>query len=165
MQSYADDWTMFVNVARLCDWHTLPRRLGFTRLHPTQSVGDYNGLFIFGAMINAWFGGRPLIERKNEPDILTELGRCGPIYRNMIQDCFWTAIYRGNVRLAFLTRAAGRLLLPRGRDRLYALIPPQITWRFERYVLGMHLPEVPAPRPSDKLVVEEDEALPHQLAK
>lgn len=32
-QTCAEDWTMFVNVAREAEWHVLPRRLAFLRIH------------------------------------------------------------------------------------------------------------------------------------
>ena len=38
MQSYGEDWTMFLNVARLTECHTIPRWLGFARLHSLQST-------------------------------------------------------------------------------------------------------------------------------
>jgi len=32
------------------------------------------------------------------------------------------------------------LLLPDKKDWLYAMTPPQITWRWERHVQGKHKP-------------------------
>ncbi|MGD0541920.1 MAG: glycosyltransferase family A protein [Tepidisphaeraceae bacterium] len=146
MQGYADDWTMFLNVARFAEWHTLDRRLGFTRLHETQSPGELNGLIIFAAQINAWFAGRSMPHRTTAAEMLMELSNYGLIYRRSLQGCFWEAIYSRNWRLAGLVRAAGRMLLPRRRDRLFMLIPPQVTWRYERYILGLHIEPYAPPR-------------------
>ena len=40
-QTTADDWSFFLNIARLAEWHTLPRRLGFQRLHSAQATGCF----------------------------------------------------------------------------------------------------------------------------
>ncbi len=139
MQAYGDDWTMFVNVARLCEWHTLPQALGFTRLHRSQSTLEgYNAIYTLAGILNAWYGGRPLQGHVLGQEVLRELEKYGPVYREAIQDSFWSAIRRGQFGLARLIRSAGRMLLPRATDRLYTLVPPQITWRWERAFMGMH---------------------------
>lgn len=139
MQAYGDDWTMFVNVARLTEWHTLPMALGFTRLHKTQSTFEvFNAMFTLSGMVNAWYGGRPMPDRLAAMEMIRELKKYGPIYREAVQDCFWSAIRKRQFRVAMMIRSAGSLLLPRVWDRIYMLLPPPLTWRWEYYFLGMH---------------------------
>ena len=140
MQSRGEDWTFFLNVARFAEWHTIPRRLGFTRLHPVQQTNTDpdGGVLILAGIINAWYTGRPLIQRCPGLSFRPALSRYGKTYRNQAQLFHWAALRRGHFRTAALVRAAAKLLLPRWQDYLYVLIPPQITWRWERYVLGMH---------------------------
>jgi glycosyltransferase involved in cell wall biosynthesis len=139
MQTCGDDWTMFVNVARLCEWYTVPQRLGFTRLHSAQNTVDpWNGLYTLVGMANAWLTGSPLKCRVEIEAALQELAQFGPVYRQAIQGYFWGAIRSGNLRLARMIRANAQLLLPKTCDFLYVHVPPQITWRWERYFLGMH---------------------------
>ena len=139
MQSYTEDWTMFVNVARLTQWHTLPRRLGFTRLHIGQSSADMsNVISVLCGQVNAWYGGRPMPHRTRGLDMVRELKTYGTVYRAGVQGYLWNLIWNGHFRLAAIVYRLGWLLLPRLRDRAYALTPPQVTWRWERYVLGRH---------------------------
>lgn len=139
MQAYGEDWTMFVNVARMTEWHTLPERLGFSRLHDGQSTGDSsNALFILAGLINAWCGGRPMPHRLAGSELLRELAAYGCEYRVVVQGCLWQALRAGDFNTASLVRSLSRVLLPRRKDRFYAFLPPPITWRVERYILGMH---------------------------
>jgi glycosyltransferase involved in cell wall biosynthesis len=143
MQAYTDDWTLFVNIARLTEWHTLPRRLGFQRLHRNQSSAAdaanlYNVLNILCGQVNAWYGGRPMPHRIRGLQMINELALYGPVYRSEVQGYLWHLIRCGHFRLALIAYRLGRLLLPRMRDRAFALTPPQLTWRWERYVLGKH---------------------------
>lgn len=138
-QNAGEDWLFFLNVARLTEWHTLPQALAFHRLHTSNLTADStNGLKVLAGLSATWHSGRPLPEPCAFPAYLEMLTTCGPIYRRMAQEYFWGAVRRGHFRLARLILLCGYLLLPRLRDRLYVLIPPQITWRWERYVLGMH---------------------------
>lgn len=140
MQSRGEDWTFFLNVARITEWHTLPQRLGFTRMHARQQSGadPEGGVLLLAGIINAWYTGRPLIQNAKGLSFHPSLTRCGGAYRHHAQVFHWAALRQLRLRLAGLIRAEARLLLPRWRDYAYVLIPPQITWRWERYVLGMH---------------------------
>ena len=138
-QTNGEDWALFLNVARLCEWETLPRRLAFMRLHraqDTHNLGD--GLIVLAGQVGAWFTGRPLVEHVPGLAFLNRLAQYGRAYRQNIQGCLWRAIRRGNFREASLIRACARLLLVRWRDWFYIHVPPPITWRWERYVLGRH---------------------------
>lgn len=53
----AEDWTMFTNVARLAEWHLLPDRLAFLRVHGTNNTsarGLLNGPATLRAIAAAW---------------------------------------------------------------------------------------------------------------
>ena len=139
MQTTGDDWTMFLNVARLAEWHTIPRRLGFTRLHAGQTTGDPASVVpILATHVNAWLAGRPRPTREGLAETRRRLAGLGPHYRAVFQSYIWQAIRRRRFGTGRLLLRLSGALLPRRRDRLYTLLPPPITWRFERYFLGMH---------------------------
>ena len=139
MQTCGDDWTLLLNVARLCEWNTMDELLGFTRFHGTQDtrIGG-NALKILNSLVGAWYGGRPLKHKIGNDEIRRELAVYGYEYKRVVQDVFWGALRAGDFRAAVAVRKFGWLLLPRLRDRVYSTLPPQITWRFERYILGRH---------------------------
>jgi glycosyltransferase involved in cell wall biosynthesis len=136
----AEDWSMLLNVSRLADWHVLHRKLAFSRFHGIQMTadGDWPTLHSLGALVGAWYGGRPLPGHLRGGEFLGHLAALGPAYRGIVQGAVWGAVRRHDLAGARRVWHAGRLLLPRRRDRLFALVPPQVTWRWERYVLGMH---------------------------
>lgn len=139
MQTCGDDWTMFVNVARLCEWHLIPRRLGFTRLHAAQNTSDpNNGLYTLAGYVNAWFTGRPLPDRTSVQATRARLRHYGSTYRRATQEFFWNALRAGDWVAARCVYHLSHALLLRWRDRVYMMIPPQLTWRVERYLFGMH---------------------------
>ncbi len=140
MQVCGEDWTMLVNVARICQWHTLAQRLVFTRFHEVQMTAPKpeEDLFALALQLNVWLAGRPARERLKLKEALGVLGTFGPAYRKTVGGFYWNALRRGEFRLAGRIRAAGKLLLPRWSDRVISLIPPPLLWRYERYVLGMH---------------------------
>ena len=139
MHACGEDWVMFMNVARLTEWHTLPERLGFSRVHAAQSTNNSsNALSTLATMINAWCGGRPMPYPLSGISVFKELAKYGREYRSVVQDCLWKAIRAGDLHSAGIIHALGRVLLPRRVDRCYACLPPPLTWRIERYLLGMH---------------------------
>lgn len=140
MQQHGDDWTMFVNVARLAEWHTLPKRYAFMRLHDTQSTISYdNPVFILAGQINAWYTGRPFPERIGGLDKTTEeLKKYGSVYRVAVQGYFWGAMRGKQYGIARMIWTLGKMLLPNRADRIYAMTPPPVTWHYEHKVLGKH---------------------------
>lgn len=134
------DWIMTLNVARLCEWHVIPLRLGFYRFHGRQMSSSSADQIAIGLMVTLgfWMQGLPLTKRLTNKQVVRELSEYGPTYRLAAQGSFWYCLRRGDFSNARLTRKLSRVLLPRSRDYLYVLIPPQITWRWERYVLGKH---------------------------
>jgi len=139
-QAYGEDWAMFLNVARFCEWHVVPARRDFHRLHGVQLTagGAWDQVYSLAGFIGAWYCGRPLPCRVPGERIADELSQYGPIYRRIVQGFVWREICRGNLKLALMLRRMGVLILPRWRDRLYSLFPPQLTWRWEKYVLRRH---------------------------
>ncbi|MBU4466173.1 MAG: glycosyltransferase [Actinobacteria bacterium] len=121
----AEDWTMYVNVARFHEWDTLTEPLVLFRKHPTGATlvgGVANGLDTLRAIRAFW-----------EPSALPTpthraLGAYAPAYRFVLrwalQICRDTGdrdSYREALQIA-------RSILPRRRDRLIARIPPA-TWQ------------------------------------
>jgi glycosyltransferase involved in cell wall biosynthesis len=122
------DWVMFINVARYTEWHFLDARLSFVRIHPGNNTraNPTNGLMTVRALTEVW------ADRSRPTPPHRALADYGPVYRWTIQNALWDSIRRRDVRIAYETLRAGFPLLPRGRDKAYALTPPPITWRMER---------------------------------
>lgn len=138
-EAYAEDWHFFLNISRLTEWHTIREPLGFQRLHSLQSTNNTEiAVNILAAKVSAWYCGRAFPEKKNLAQTIAALRNYGREYRTEIQAFMWSSLLSGNFRIASILYSTGKLLLPSVRDRIYILIPPQITWRFERYILGMH---------------------------
>ena len=140
MYEQGEDWTLLLNVSRLTPWHVVPEKLVFSRFHTSQmsAGGPHAWLESLVGTAGVWYAGRPLPERLAPGELVCALTAAGREYRKVVQGFLWGTLRRGDFRTAAKIRAAGRLLLPRRWDRLYSLIPPQVTWRFERYLLGMH---------------------------
>ena len=108
-------------------------------MHAAQSTNDSsNALSTLATMINAWCGGRPMPGPMRGLSFFKELAKYGREYRSVVQDSLWRALRAGDLRSASIIHALGRVLLPRRVDRCYACLPPPLTWRIERYLLGMH---------------------------
>jgi len=135
-----EDWIMLLNVARLTRWHVLNEKLVFSRLHPAQLIGGsvLSEFVSIGGLISAWYTGRPLEVRLDANQIKSALESLAPSYRTIVQGLLWTLVRKGRLRDAKSISGAARMILPRSRDRLYTFVPPPITWRIERYLLGMH---------------------------
>lgn len=116
----AEDWVMYVNVARLTEWHLIPERLAFFRDHPrtaTRAGDPVKGLTTLRAIRSFW-----------EPSALPTpphrpLDAYRAHYRHVLT---WTLLlcrlehdgraYREALRIA-------RPILPRRTDRLRAAAP------------------------------------------
>jgi glycosyltransferase involved in cell wall biosynthesis len=126
----AEDWTLFLNVARLTEWHTLERRLAFSRVHGSQSTGEVgNATAILAAHLSVWFGGRPLPGRHTEREVRDELVRYQDEYGRLAQTMLWTAVRRRRWRLARDVRRLARPLIRGGRNWLFVHVPPRISHR------------------------------------
>jgi glycosyltransferase involved in cell wall biosynthesis len=126
----ADDWTLFLNVARLAEWHTLPRRLAFYRVHGAQSTGDAtNARAILAAHLVVWFGGRPFPDRRTSDDVRRELAKHQVVYRELVQLLLWSSLKHGRFQLALEVRRLGRPLVSGWRNWMYVHLPPRVTTR------------------------------------
>lgn len=119
----AEDWTMYVNVARLTEWHTVHKRLAFFREHGatnTRTGGLRNGLMALRAIRSFW-----------QPSSLpTPAHRALKAYR---EDYVFVLGYTLDAALASRDpggyRDALRLardILPRRRDRMSAMFPGRL---------------------------------------
>jgi glycosyltransferase involved in cell wall biosynthesis len=132
-----EDWALSINVARLGEWRTVPRALSFQRFLPASGTYDRAGLvMILSTLANHWYSGRPFQENSTGFDFLDELPKYAPEYRTLAQAGFWGKLYKRDLTAAASILEFSMLLLPRWRDRLYVLTPPQITWRLEHRRLG-----------------------------
>lgn len=126
----ADDWTLFLNVARLTEWHTLPRRLAFGRIHGGQSTNQTsNAAAILAAYLLVWFGGRALPRRQSGPEVREALARYQDEYRWLARTAFWGALRRRQWRLARDVRRLARPLILGSRNWLFVHVPPAVTLR------------------------------------
>ena len=129
-----EDWALSINVARLGEWRTVPRPLSFQRFLPTSGTYDRAGIvMIFATLANNWYSGRPFREYSKGFDFLEDLQKYAPQYRALAQAAFWRKVRKRDVPAAMSIFLFAMLLLPRWRDRMYALTPPQITWRLEHH--------------------------------
>ena len=127
-----EDWALSINVARLGEWRTIPRPLSFQRFLPTSDTYDRAGIvMILSTLANHWYSGRPFREYSRGFEFRDELRRCAGQYRALVQAAFWDKVRKRDVTAATSIFWFSMLLIPRWRDRLYVLTPPQITWRLE----------------------------------
>jgi glycosyltransferase involved in cell wall biosynthesis len=125
-----EDWLMYINVARYTEWHYLDERLSFVRRHDGNNTtsNPTNGLMAIRAIRHAW------ADDDHPVPAHRDLAGYGPDYRWMLQDALWGSVRRRQFAIAWETAREGMPLLARTRDRAYALVPPQITWRIEHWV-------------------------------
>jgi glycosyltransferase involved in cell wall biosynthesis len=135
-QVNGEDWALSINVARLGEWHTLPDGLSLQRFMPTADTTDPAGMvMIMTTLVNHWYGGRPLRRRTRGFEFVDELPKYAHQNRWLAQAAIWHGVRRRTLRGAGSALWLSMLLLPRWRDRLYALVPPPITWRIEHHLL------------------------------
>jgi glycosyltransferase involved in cell wall biosynthesis len=136
-QANGEDWALSVNVARLGEWHTIPRALSCQRFLLGSDTTDPAGMvMILSTLAGHWYSGRPLQERSRGFEFVDELSNYGAEYRALAQAGLWSSLRRGRTAEARTVLRFGMLLLPRWRDRLHVLAPPQLTWRLGRLKRG-----------------------------
>lgn len=125
---YAEDWRMFLNVARLTEWHFIPTRLSFVRLHDSNATTTDSraGLTMMQALVDAW-SDPALDDAPHRP-----LVEYGPDYRFHVQATLWRALVNRDFRIWLEAEGLSRRLLRRPTDHLYAHLPPPLTYRIER---------------------------------
>jgi hypothetical protein len=121
---------LFLNVARLTEWHTLERRLAFSRVHRSQSTGEMsNATAILAAHLAVWFGGRPLPGRHTEREVRDALIRYQGEYTRLVQTMLWAAVRQRRWSLAGDVRRLARPLVRGRRNWLFVYVPPRISHR------------------------------------
>ena len=136
----ADDWILFLNVARLAEWHTLAEPLAFQRLHSRQTTASNTGLFLLSAKVGAWLTGRAFPYHLDVDSTVAQLARYGTEYRWVVRQFLWRAIRSRDRRQAALVGALAAALLPRWRDRFYVLVPPVLVHRGISYEFDPAMP-------------------------
>jgi glycosyltransferase involved in cell wall biosynthesis len=126
---HVEDWKLFRNVARFDEWYLLNKYLSFVRIHGGQTTqSETSSVYFLASYVDAWFGGRPLPDRHIElSELRSRLISHGSSYRKIVQSSYWDSISRRDWAAASLCRRLGSILLPRRRDRMYALLPRRIT--------------------------------------
>ena len=138
----AEDWMMFVNVARYTEWWFLDARLSFVRVHGgnNTTADPTNGLVTLRTLRAMWD------DRARPVPAHRELSSYGADYRWTVQDAVWGSLRRRRPDLARECLREGFALLPRYRDRAYALVPPPVTWRIQRLAAPRATPRRDRPR-------------------
>lgn len=122
----AEDWTMFVNVARYTEWHLIPRRLVFMRVHAgnnTRTRAVLNGEHTLAAFRAAWLD----TSRPVPPHRPLDAYRWD--YRFMLREALGSAGAAGDWRAYRRLLRIARDLLPRRTDRLRAMVPSRLLGR------------------------------------
>lgn len=126
-----EDWVMSINVARYTEWHVLPVRTAFVRRHATNNTftRPTNGLVTLEAIAAVWD------DRRRPTPAHRPLRAYGRDYRFLLQRAWWSALRSGRFETGLRSLSVARRLLPSARDFAYALVPPPLTWRVERFSL------------------------------
>lgn len=122
----AEDWTMFLNVARYVEWHLIERRLVFMRIHAgnnTHNRSVLNGVHTLIAFRDAWDDdSRPTPPHR-------PLDAYHLDYRFMLRAGLDSARRARNWRAYREMLSISRALLPRRLDRIRAMIPHSLQQR------------------------------------
>lgn len=128
----AEDWTMYVNVARYTEWHVLTERRAFFREHGGNAMrGASTGkaLAPLRAIRTFWQPTQAPVPRHRP------LSAYGRHYRNEVLNALEIVRRVGDRAAAAEVRAIAAEILPRRWDRLYVRMPRpvrSILWRTER---------------------------------
>jgi glycosyltransferase involved in cell wall biosynthesis len=123
----AEDWTMFVNVARYVEWHVIERRLVFMRMHAgnnTHQRAVLNGIHTLRAFGEVWQD----VSRPTPPHRPVNAYRID--YRFMLRAGLDSARRARDWAAYRKMLVAARPLLPRRIDRVRAMVPPSLHQRF-----------------------------------
>ena len=124
----AEDWMMFINVARLAEWHVVPGRWSLVRRHSgnNTNTNPTNGVVSLAAISDVW-------RTQQAAPAHRTLVEYGETYRWHVQHTAWHALRHCRFDLAREAWKHGRQLLPRRVDRLYGYLPPQVTHRLGQF--------------------------------
>ncbi|MFC4243696.1 glycosyltransferase family 2 protein [Gryllotalpicola reticulitermitis] len=115
----AEDWTMFLNVARYAEWHVVPRRLVFMRTHPgnnTSARPVLNAVHTLEAIRDVWRQS----ERPTPQHPSIDVYRLD--YRFMLRSGLASARRARDWGAYRRLLTVGAELLPRRADRLRAVV-------------------------------------------
>lgn len=132
-QACGDDWTFFLNVARLTEWMTIDKRLGIVGHHAGRAPSNL-ALMILATRVNAWLSGRPLVLQSSANATRDELMAYGKSYRKEFRALVWGQLRSRHFRAASQSWHLASALLPRRRDRLGIAIPSHLATLFDRIV-------------------------------
>ena len=119
----AQDWVMFVNVARLTEWHLVPDRLAFFRDHPgtvTRAGSPLKGLTALRAIRSFWQPSE-LPTPPHRP--ITAYSR---YYRHVLGWALRACVRERDFRSYREALIIARDILPRRSDRLRAAAPQSL---------------------------------------
>jgi len=122
----AEDWTMYVNVARFTEWHVVKKRLAFFRDHPgtnTRTRALSNGLMTLSA-INSFWESTSLPEPPHRP-----LRAYRTHYQHVLGWTLAAATRSGDLASWRQALHLARPILPNRRDRLMAVLPERVRRR------------------------------------
>jgi len=123
----AADYLLFCHVAAETEWHLVRARLEFYRLHGGQDsrvFGSAGARNILLAKKIAWENHRARNPRPMET--------YGSIYADEIRTFVWAALRARQFSGALAIYREGLPLLPRAKDKVVALSPAPLVWRWRR---------------------------------
>ena len=122
---FGEDWYFHVSVAAVTEWHTIPERLAFYRMHSTQAtVTTYTAAEILRLIHRLWtdFGAPAGLE----------LADFGPAYSSLTREMAWITLRQRDVRALLAMASEAAAVLPRARDRWSAIVPAPVVHRWAR---------------------------------
>lgn len=125
----AEDWVMFLNVARYADWCFCDRRLSFVRKHAgnNTTTNPTNDLVTVRALRAVW-DDRTRPTPQHRPLVAYALD-----YRLFLEQSLWRALGRRCWGIAGRLLVEGWWMTPRWRDRAVVLLPPALAVRLGRW--------------------------------
>jgi glycosyltransferase involved in cell wall biosynthesis len=126
----AEDWTMYVNVARLTEWHLLDDRLAFFRDHEstaTRAGGAAKGLMVLWATASFW-DPSPLPTPPHRP-----LKAYAPYYRHTLSLTLAECVTARDIRRCLQALRLGWSVLPDRRDIARAMMPRRARAMVRRF--------------------------------
>lgn len=119
----AEDWVMFLNVARYTDWCYCDRRLSFIRKHGgnNTTTNPTNDLVTIRALRAVWDDrSRPVPAHPPLVDYALD-------YRFFLEHALWRSLGRRHWRIAAELLVEGSWMLQRWRDLGVVLLPPPLS--------------------------------------
>jgi glycosyltransferase involved in cell wall biosynthesis len=119
-----EDHLLLTLVAREAEWHLVPERLLFYRLHPGQDTRRPDP-----AAARSIIRSRALAWQLAGDRARLPLAAYGPVYRRELRRLLWPLLHDRNLGEFVRTYRAALSLLPRVTDRALLLVPEPVVWR------------------------------------